>query len=295
MSLHKTIPCQSKASARVRKADEDDFDRVYPLLQQLGNGLSGREDWQNLFKNHWQLSDFSPGMILETDEKVVGFLSTIYSHQMVNGQKYVLCNLSSWIVDKEYRSQSILLLLPLIKNKNIILTSFSSNEVSYAVYNKLGFKDGNASQRIIYQFPSLANFSKSQEYQIITDPEVIQRSIIDTDRQIYNDHLVFQKQGCLIIYKDEYCLIMGQKNDQQLTVYTVSNRKFLQQHLKFFRHQLMKYLKVKQMVINENYLNNQALFMSRKVSWGIPCQYKTNHSEVIDPVPLYSELFLLKM
>ncbi len=295
MSLHKTTPCQAKAAARVRKADADDFDRVYPLLQQLGNGLSGREDWQNLFKNHWQLSEFSPGMILETDEKVVGFLSTIYSHQMINDQKYVLCNLSSWIVDKGYRSQSILLLLPLIKNKDIILTSFSSNEVSHAVYNKLGFKDGNVSQRIIYQFPSLANFSKSQEYQIITDSEVIQRRIVDTDRQIYNDHLVFQKQSCLITYKDEYCLIMGQKSAQQLTVYTVSNREFIQHHLKFFRQQLMKHLKVKQMVINENYLNNQALFLSRKVCWGVPCQYKTNHPEVIDPAPLYSELFLLKM
>ena len=279
----------------VRKAKKDDFDKVYPLLKKMEHGQSSREDWKKLFENHWHLDNFTPGIILETDEQVVGFLSTIYSHQLVNSKQQVFCNLSSWIVDEAYRSYSFMMILSLVRNKDIVLTSYSSNDVSYAVYNKLGFKDGNVSKRIVYPFPSLRALFGNHKYKIITDVNEIRNRINENECQIYEDHCSFHPDSYLITYNKSYCLIMGVKNKNRFEIYTVSDKDFLQYHLKYFRYQFMKILKVKVIWLNENYLNNKFLFLSRKVTWGFPYQYKTSNDSVVDPMPLYSELFLLRM
>jgi len=140
---------------KVRKAVIEDFENVYLLLQEINNTRLKKVDWFRLFQNHWNTQEFSPGIVLETVEKIVGYIGTIYSMQMLAGQPQLFCNLTSWIVQDEYRSHSIMMILSLVRNKNVVLTSFSSNNVTYEVYKKLGFKDGNRSKRVIYPFPSL--------------------------------------------------------------------------------------------------------------------------------------------
>ena len=279
----------------VRKAQMNDFDRVYPLLQKMEHSHSSREDWHKLFENHWQLEDFSPGLLLVQDDKVVGFLSTIYSIQTINNKPQIFCNLSSWIVEEEYRSFSFLMILPLVRNKDIVLTSYSSNDVSYAVYNKLGFKEVQKGTRIVYPFPSLKLLLSPKKYEIICDTKIISEKIDELDKQIFNDHRSFQADMLLVRHGNESCFITGKKNYNRFEIYAITNKAFFQTHLKHFRFKLMLKLKVNVLWIKEYLLDNQVLLLSRKVDWGLPYQYKTNNESVIDPVPFYSEFFLLKM
>ena len=279
----------------VRKAEMDDFDRVYPLLQKMGHNHSSREDWHKLFENHWQLEDFSPGLLLVHDERVVGFLSTIYSVQTINKQPQIFCNLSSWIVEEQYRSFSFLMILPLVRNKDIVLTSYSSNDVSYAVYNKLGFKEIKRGTRIIYPFPSLKIMMPGHGYQIISDYDQIETVLDENEQKLFNDHRDFHPQICLVTYNNENCLMMGVVKNSHFSLYAVSNKAFLQKHLKHFRLLLARALQVNVIRISEYLLEQQFLFLSRKVDWGWPYQYKTHNKQVIDPMPFYSELFLLNM
>lgn len=276
---------------KLRKAEIEDFEKVYPLLQEMNNTRLSKDDWFKLFKNHWNIEEFSPGMVLEMDKKMVGYIGTVYSKQMIADQPQLFCNLSSWIVQEEYRSYSIMMILPLVRNKNVILTSFSSNKVTYEVYKKLGFKDGNSSKRIVYPLPSL----RSKNYQLVTDIEQIRTTINDDAQAVFNDHRSFGNACILITFGNEQCLLMGVNRNKHLNIYYASNRPFMKKHLSGFRGKLMSLFKVKKMIINENLLAGGKVFLSRKVSWGNPYQYKTSKKYCLDPMPVYSEIFLLNM
>jgi len=283
---------KSKAHSKpkVRKAVIEDFNKVYPLLLQMNNSRLTKEDWFHLFQNHWDLDEFSPGMVLQLGDDIVGYIGTIYSRQIINDKSQLCCNLTTWIVQDEYRSHSIMMLLPLLRNKNLLLTSFSSNNVSYAVYKKLGFKDANTQKRIVYSFP----FFQSDKYELLTEVDQISEVIKEPYKAVFNDHKNFANSYVLINYKDEQCLLMGINQEQLFRLFYVSNKAFLQKHLKFFRYKLMQQLQAKQMYIDEDLLEGAFLLLSRKVSWGKPYQYKSN-IEGISPSPEYSEIFLLNM
>jgi len=281
---------KKQAKPKVRQAVIEDFDKVYPLLLQMNNSRLTKQDWFRLFQNHWSLEEFSPGMVLQLEDEIVGYIGTIYSKQTINGNNQLCCNLTTWIVRDEYRSHSIMMLLPLLRNKNLLLTSFSSNDVSYAVYKKLGFKDANIQKRIVYSFP----FFQSDKYEFLTETDQISKVINEPYKTLFNDHKGFANSTVLIFYKGEQCLLMGVNREQLFSLFYVSNKAFLQKHLKFFRHKLMLQLQAKQMHIDEDLLEGSFLFLSRKVTWGKPYQYKSN-LEGVSPSPEYSEIFLLDM
>lgn len=276
---------------KIRQAVVDDFDKVYPLLQQMNNTRLSKDDWFRLFQNHWSIKEFSPGIVLQLEDKIVGYIGTIYSKQIIAGKVQLCCNLSTWIVEDEYRSHSIIMLLPLVRNKELLLTSFSSNDVSYKVYKKLGFKDANTRKRIVYPFPSL----HSSHYVLFTDISLVSDNLNQNDRVVFNDHKAFANTYVLIKHKNEYCLLMGECHAQLFKLTYVSNKTFLQQHLKSFRNKLMAKLQVKKMYIDEDLLEGVFLFLSRKVTWGNPYQYKIQGDVLLSPSPEYSEIFLLNM
>ena len=184
-----------------------------------------------------------------------------------------------------------MMIFSLVRNKNVVLTSFSSNNVTYEVYKKLGFKDGSQSKRIVYPFP----FFQSNDYKIITDIQEIDDNCNQDNKIIFNDHKSFGNAYALIKYKDEECLLMGVNRDKLFRLFYASNRAFLQGHLKYFRNKLMVKFQAKRMQIDEQLLNGSSLFLSRKVTWGNPYQFKSSIEDLESPSPEYSEIFLLNM
>lgn len=274
----------------VRQANVDDFEKVYPLLRKINSTRLNRDDWFRLFENHWSIEEFSPGIVLECADDIVGFIGTIYSKQIVAGQTQLFCNLSSWIVLDEYRSHSVMMVLSLLRKKKIILTSFSSNDVTYELYKKLGFKDGNHGRRIVYPFFSV----KSGDYQLINDVKMIQE-MLQYDKSTFQDHCHLGNNYILVKHKDEQCLLMGVTRKKRFKLYYASNPSFLQQHLKHVRNKLMSLLAVNSMQIDEQLLNGVSLLFSRKVIKGNPYQYKTANEVFSFATPIYSEVFLLNM
>ena len=285
----------SKEKPKIRQATIDDFDNIYPLFLEMNNTRLTRDDWFRLFQNHWAIEEFSPGIVLQLKDQIVGYIGTIYSHQIISGKQQLCCNLTTWIVKDDYRNHSIMMLLPIVRNKKLLLTSFSSNHISYAVYKKLGFKDANRSKRIVYQLPFSLSCFNSNAHLFFTDIEAIEKNISPTHQSIFNDHKNFGNTYVLLKHKNKECLLMGVSRDQIFKLTYVSHKEFLQKYLKYFRYKIMLQLKVKQMYIDEHLLQGSWLFLSRKVTWGNPYQYKSQHTVALSPSPEYSELFLLNM
>lgn len=276
---------------RVRKAEVEDFEQVYPLLQEINNTRLSWGDWHKLFENHWNLAEFSPGMVLATEDEIVGYLGTVFSIQMVDGKEQLFCNLTSWIVREAWRSHSFMMLLPLVRNKDIVLTSFSSNDVTYAVYKKLGFKDGHFGRRIVYSWPSFY----SGQYSLISDHSEIEQKISVQNRKIFDDHKSFGNTCLLIQYQDQECLLLGVTRKKRLKIYYASNIDFMCQHFKHFRQKLMAHFKVRRIQVDGYILKDSFLWFSRRVKRGNPYQYKTGLDNLTPPSPQYSEIFLLNM
>ena len=282
---------QQKVKPTVRQANVEDFDRIYPLLQEMNNAKLSREDWFRLFQNHWSIDEFSPGIVLEFEDEIVGYIGTIFSRQVVDGKPRLFCNLTTWIVREAFRSHSIMMIFSLVRRKDIVLTSFSSNRVTYDVYKKLGFKDGNRGKRIVYPFPSL----RAGKYELLTDPLEIDKTLSAENRAVFDDHKHFGKVYVLARFKDEECLVMGVSGNGFLNICYASDATFLRRHLKFFRNRLMSKCGVRKIVVDEHLLGNANLFLSRKVVWGNAYQYKAAKDEVLSPTPIYSEIFLLNL
>ena len=89
--------------ATVRKAVPGDFNKTYPLLEKFNNASLKREDWEQLFVNPWKSLEEYCGYILVEAGRVVGYLGALFSVRRIQGQEYKFCNVTSWIVEREYR------------------------------------------------------------------------------------------------------------------------------------------------------------------------------------------------
>ena len=130
---------------------------------------------------------------------------------------------------------------------------------------------------------------------MFTDVQEINDNINQDNSVIFNDHYDFGNAYELIKYKDEECMLMGVSRENVFRLYYVSNKPFFQNHLKYFRNKLMLKFQAKRMQIDEHLLNGSPLFLSRKVTWGNPYQFKSKFEELESPSPEYSEIFLLDM
>ena len=121
--------------AAVRKALPEDFEKTYPLLEKFNNATLKRIDWEKLFKNPLNNLEEHCGYVLIEVDKIVGFLGALFNSRKSQGQNYNFCNVTSWIVEKEYRNQSFLLLLPLLSLKKYNIT-INYNKFWYTLYDR---------------------------------------------------------------------------------------------------------------------------------------------------------------
>ena len=121
--------------ATVRKALPEDFEKNYTLLKKLNNTTLKRVDWEKFFKNFWNNLEEHCGHVLIEADNIVGYLGTLFNIRKSQGQNYNVCNVTSWIVEKEYRKQSFLLLLPLLSLKKYNIT-INYNKFWYTLYDR---------------------------------------------------------------------------------------------------------------------------------------------------------------
>ena len=112
----------------IRKAQKKDFNDIYKLIiNSHSDNTISKDEWEKLFINHWTKSFSDYGFVLQNNKNIVGFLGTIFSERIVNDKRLLFCNLSTWVVLKEFRQYSLLLLFKVLKKKDIIITAFTAS------------------------------------------------------------------------------------------------------------------------------------------------------------------------
>lgn len=175
----------------LRKAYPQDFEAVYPLLCEFNNAAITKEKWSQLFSYTWDQDKDYCGYLLEDNGAVIGFIGLIFSQRQLSDRRVTFCNLSSWIVKKEYRKQSIDLVMPLLESDKYILTDFSASSDACKFFKSFGFNEITRKFYVITKriIPT-SLFAKSH---IELDVNAIRSTISESVLRIADDHL---KYGC---------------------------------------------------------------------------------------------------
>ena len=144
----------------IKKATVKDVDKLLPLLFELDSINQTQKEWQSLFKFQWDDQNYC-GYVMYDGGKAVGFLGLLFSRRVVNDKPNKFCNITSWIVRKEYRRQSLHLLLPVLELDNHTITVLTCNAGTYFITKKLGFIDLEIGQRVILPLPFLPKSTPS--------------------------------------------------------------------------------------------------------------------------------------
>ncbi len=281
----------------LKKATADDFEKTYPLLLEFNNHKLKKEDWCRLFVNHWGSQEARFGYLLIDDNKAVGFLGLIFANRLINNATHKFCNITSGIVKKTYRNESLKLFLPMLELKGYTITDFTPSKEVYLILKKLGFKDLETHINIILPLPSLVR--SSENCLIEFDKNAIRGDLSQGDLNIFHDHLKFKTIHMLIRSSNENCYVVLNKTRKKFfpfaQIHYISNLELFLKYIACIRLKICSRLGVCGLLISQRYLKNCKPSGLIRIRRSQPTLFKSDLLEKDDVDTLYSEQFLLNM
>lgn len=191
----------------IRDSDLPGFCRF--LTRNLSNARSA-EAWADAFRQDWIADKPNNGFMLQADGEIVGGIGAIYAQYMVRGNPERFCNITSWCVLDQYRSQSMRLALALVSQPGFHYTDLTPTEVVAGTLQFLKFRPMNERQAVWPNLPWPFAFMKGVH--AITAPEEIGKALSGDDARVYEDHRHFPWLNHLAIGRpDDYCYVAYKK------------------------------------------------------------------------------------
>lgn len=218
----------------IRKALPDDFDYVYPLFSGFREPRPSKEEFKKLFVPRWGSIESHVGFILEENGQAVGYLGTLFSVREINRRNEKFCNLCTWIVKEEYRSEGLPLLFQVLRMKDVTVTNFTGNRVG-SILKKFDFKVLDKTLKILLPIPSIGDGCE-----LVFDTLRIAPLLDTHDRRIFEDHRDFKYSFVLLKAAEGVSLICFRKVKRKrlpvLEVHYLSQRDVFLKHI---RHVLL--------------------------------------------------------
>ena len=280
----------------VKKATVKDADKLIPLLFELDSKKQTQEEWQSLFKFQWDDQNYC-GYVMYDGGKAVGFLGLLFSRRVVNDKPNKFCNITSWIVRKQYRRQSLHLLLPVLELDNHTITVLTCNAETCFITKKLGFIDLEIGQRVILPLPFLPKSTPS--INIIFDHSEIEKLLKGETLKIYHDHRNLNCFHILICGPKDICYLVGartnKKNIPLVHIHYISDHRVFLSYVSAVSGRLCWQAKVAGLLVDERLLQGKTIFPSIHFSLPNPRVYKSDTLKSKDMDLLYSEYQVLNL
>lgn len=282
--------------ATIKKVLKEDFGLVYPLFVQLNNSIS-KNHWRQLFTNHWNADEDYFGYALVDNDRAVGYLGLMFSSMIINHKKHKFCNFTSWTVQKDYRSESIKLLFPVLRLRDHTLTSLTMSSDTYFIFKKLGFSDLEDTVVIIPPLPTPESFSNKS--QVSVNGQNITHSLEEQNLKLYQDHSNPIVHHILVQTEHEQCLIIAtrpiKKNLPFAHLHYISNLNIFMECIEKIRLIVCLRLRATALLVDKRYLQGMKISRSWEYPLPRPRMYKSRNLNKDDITTLYSELMLLNL
>ncbi|WP_232425681.1 hypothetical protein [Mycobacterium sp. JS623] len=157
--------------------------------------------WKGEAPNH--------GFMLRDGQRVVGTLLALYSERLVAGRLERFCNLGSWCVLPDYRSQSISLVNAVLAQEgyNFTILSPAKRPQEMLPWFRFRFFDTSAALIPNLPWPTLPGRTR-----ISADPDVIERTLAGTELKLYRDHALALAVHHLVLTRgQDTCYVMYRK------------------------------------------------------------------------------------
>jgi hypothetical protein len=283
----------------LRKVLAEDFEKVFPLLLEFNNSRLAREDWKRLFIDHWDAREGYFGYMLADHDKIVGFLSTIFSRRLINGRQHKFCNIGNWIVKPKYRSESAKLLFPVLRIEECAITAFSasSNEVCLML-KKLGFKEVKTDMVVVLPAPSIGFGEK--EYCVEFDKDAIRNYLGEKDLKIYCDHIRFKAVHIVFRTRDGDCYVVANKTVRKklfslAQIHYISNPGVFFKYIGRLSAEICFKLGVCGLILDRRYSEGRGIKNAFTLKRRYPAFFRSESLGKDDIDSLYSELLVLNL
>ncbi len=286
---------------KVEKVTADDFEQVYPLFKGFNNPDISRDEWKNLFTHQWNNKENYLGYKLVDGNQAVGFVGYIFSERMIRGRLEKFCNISSWIVKKEYRHLSIQLLFPLRELNDCTVTSFTPGVTPYKAPTKLfAFKLLDHHETILPILPLAPSILKKRCKIIANSPNQPQKIVEflpDYEKQIFRDHANFDCNHLVVATNQGQSYMIFKKVYRRhlpfAKLYYSGDLDLFLTHLKELRLRIPLVLKTIGLVIDSRFTQNNRFHFSKNKAFFMPMAYRSKRLQPHEIDYLYSEFFLL--
>jgi len=286
--------------AVVEKVTPAMLDDVIPLLSELEDTHS-REEWREIFDYQWESDEGYVGFALVDDRKVVGFNGALFSRRIIDGREARICNLTSWIVKEQYRTESMRLVFPVLKLKGYTITNLTMNERAWEITRRLGFKNLDTNVRIIFLVPGLSATRKEEPPVIVSDRSRIAEILDPINLKIFIDHSHYNCGHLVIKDKRGYSYIIYTRKRYRkyncdisyAQILYISDRSAFLRRLNKIKSYFLKSLKYFFLAVDERLIGDATIPYSKVYQLKIPRMYKSEvlSREQVDN--LYSELVVL--
>jgi hypothetical protein len=277
----------------VRQATRDDLDLVFPLFKGFATQSQvNPEDWKKIFEKLWDKQDPCCGYVLINGKEAVGFLGTIFSKRLIKGIPRDFCNLTSWIVKPDYRSESLSLLFPLMGRKDLTLTNFTASNRVIDVLLKVGFKSLEDHYRMILPIPLLTAGCK-----VYFDTEIIENILQGDNLRIFLDHKKLHCRHILLEFQNDQCyLVLNPARKRNLPVMFVdyiSNLDFFMKYIQRYTFSICKHLQVFGLMTGEHNMRGSRFPLALRIKRRHALLYRSKDVPPENIDTLYSEIQVL--
>ena len=219
------------------------------------------------------LSDYPFGfVVLDKNNKIIGFLGTMFSSRFNKNYSYIYCNLHTWIIDEDKRflffSEGAKILNPIFNYKSSFFAKPAKGLIRlFERYYKM--ETLNMKYRISFILKP-SNLSFRRNFEIIDDEKSVLRILSDDDKKIYNDHKNMNCYKFLIssnkdINENVFVVAMIKKKKfifNVLELIYVSNAEFFKQNWKSFIFNICKKFRI--VFCANNYLVPENCYIPEK-------------------------------
>jgi hypothetical protein len=172
----------------VRAVGDEAFGEIYPLLREFPTPRMTSEDWRRmLFSAPWS-DNPQRGYALYADGRAVGFIATIFSKRRIAGRVEPICNLSSWIMLPDYRSDVLKLLMPILKLRDHSILNPTPSPAAHGIFSQLGFVPLETERLILPPVPGFHDTAGTLSGSFTTSKGDLEQQLTGEERTIFQHH-----------------------------------------------------------------------------------------------------------
>lgn len=171
----------------VRSVGAEAFEEIHPLFLEFGNKRMSKDDWRRMVFEYPWWDGPTRGYALYVDGRASGFMGAIFSTRRILGRVERFCGTSCWVVRREHRNASLLLIKPMLALRDHTIVNLTPSPAVYPIFASLGFQPLEREQLLLPAVPGVRAIVRALGATFTTSPEALRAELAGDERTLHED------------------------------------------------------------------------------------------------------------